>query len=67
MPRALARTRAIEMAKTSETPDGLARRVFVFAVVGVAAYVAAVVLLMSSPADKSGADNASAQGQLTRR
>jgi hypothetical protein len=47
-------------------PEGLAKRLFVLTMMGVVAYVAAIVVMMSSPDDPSAA-NETAEGAVAQR
>ena len=54
------------MANIDMPPEGLAKRLFVFTLLGVAAYITAVVLLISSPDDPRAAANAAPAGAIAR-
>jgi len=54
------------MANIDMPPEGLAKRLFVLTIVGVIAYVTAVVLLISSPDDPSAAASGTPAGAVAR-
>lgn len=52
------------MANIDLPPEGLAKRLFVLTMLGVVAYVTAVMVLMSSPDDPRAAANATPEGAV---
>lgn len=48
-------------------PDGLAKRLFVFTMLGVAVYIAAVLFMLSSPDDPQAQQGGSDEGAVAQQ